>query len=571
MANKSLFSSLKSLLRRADARNEAGGPAYALDARTALAQLAATGCFNGTFYSDANAQLELLERLIAHVNDNVFLAKLAIYSRERAFLKDMPAALTAILAARDTVLFHKVFDRVIDNGRMLRTLFQMIRSGQFGKRSLSSSAQRAFQRWLNTASVEQLLSASIGNDPSLRDILRLARPTPTDNGRRALFGWLTNKAVDKWAPATEADLAEQVQLLRAFRTAETDEQQIALLQKLNARWDLLADSAKGPKVWAAMARTMGPQALRMNLNTLRRHGVFEPQPGRFAQQMAKLLPRLGWSEEAPSDGQLMVQYVAGRLADENEIRRSRQFPYQYLAAYLNAADDLPSAIKVALHKAAESACGNIPVLSGPIVIGLDVSGSMRSPVTGYREAGSTTRMRCVDVAALVAAALLRRNPDSVVIPFDTRVHAVKVDPSDSILSLAERLAKYGGGGTDCSLPLVAANRMYSGRRFAGVVMVSDNESWVYQGRANAHGLRGTTGLLSEWQKFTQNQVRLQGHGSPGPKLICIDLQPNTTTQAPERSDILNVGGFSDAVFEVIAAFIGGDAGRFTSEVEAVVL
>ena len=34
----------------------------------------------------------------------------------------------------------------------------------------------------------------------------------------------------------------------------------------------------------------------------------------------------------------------------------------------------------------------------------------------------------------------------------------------------------------------------------------------------------------------------------GPKLICIDLQPNTTTQAPERSDILNVGGFSDAVF-----------------------
>ena len=27
-------------------------------------------------------------------------------------------------------------------------------------------------------------------------------------------------------------------------------------------------------VWAALARKMGPQALRMNLNTLLRHGVF---------------------------------------------------------------------------------------------------------------------------------------------------------------------------------------------------------------------------------------------------------------------------------------------------------
>jgi 60 kDa SS-A/Ro ribonucleoprotein len=73
---------------------------------------------------------------------------------------------------------------------VLRTLFQMVRSGQFGRTSFSSSLQRALQRWLNEASVGKLLSASIGSDPSLRDVLRMARPTPTDNARRALFGWL---------------------------------------------------------------------------------------------------------------------------------------------------------------------------------------------------------------------------------------------------------------------------------------------------------------------------------------------------------------------------------------------
>ena len=553
MANRTLFSSLKSILPRATVRNEAGGPAYALEPKHALAQFAATGCFNGTFYAGAETQLATLKTLIDQVNDNVYLTKLAVYARERACMKDMSAALAATLAARDTVLFHQVFDRVIDNGRVLRTLFQMIRSGQFGKKSLSSSLQRAFQRWLNSASPEKLLSASIGHDPSLRDILRMARPTPADNSRRALFGWLTDKEQSKWVPATESDLPEQVRLLVEFRHAETPEQQVALLQgdegrpALRVRWDLLADTAKGPEVWAAIARTMGPQALRMNLNTLQRHGVFQDTE--------------------------LVQYVADRLADENEIRRSRQFPYQYFAAYLNVSNEIPNAIKASLHKAAEIACGNVPELPGPVVIGLDVSGSMQSAITGNRGRGATSKMRCVDVAALVAAAILRRNPDSVVIPFDTRAFDVKVDPSDSILSLSERLAKHGGGGTDCSLPLQMANAKFSKRKFAGAVLVSDNESWITKGRPYYGGRNGATGVMTEWQKFVDNQSRLPQApgGNAAPKLICIDLQPYQTTQAPERGDILNVGGFSDAVFEVIAAFLSGDAGRFVTEVEATEL
>ena len=43
MANKTLFSSIKSRLPRADTKNEAGGRAYKLTPKQALAQLAATG------------------------------------------------------------------------------------------------------------------------------------------------------------------------------------------------------------------------------------------------------------------------------------------------------------------------------------------------------------------------------------------------------------------------------------------------------------------------------------------------------------------------------------------------
>ena len=61
--------------------------------------------------------------------------------------------------------------------------------------------------------------------------------------------------------------------------------------------------------------------------------------------------------------------MADRIAEESEIRRGKQFPYQYFAADLK----VPKNIRTSLHNAAEIACGNVPELPGPVVIGLDTS------------------------------------------------------------------------------------------------------------------------------------------------------------------------------------------------------
>ncbi len=52
--------------------------------------------------------------------------------------------------------------------------------------------------------------------------------------------------------------------------------------------------------------------------------------------------------------------------------------------------------------------------------------------------------------------------------------------------------------------------------------------------------------------------------NPAAKLVCLDIQPYQTTQAQSRNDVLNIGGFSDAVFEVIAAFADGESGPETA-------
>jgi len=83
------------------------------------------------------------------------------------------------------------------------------------------------------------------------------------------------------------------------------------------------------------------------------------------------------------------------------------------------------------------------------------------------------------------------------------------------------------------------------RHFASCVLVNDQSSWV------GAGLGGSTAVVARRQTFVANQRRLGGKAA-APKPVCIDIQPYLTSQASDHSNILNVGGFSDAVFSVVS-------------------
>ena len=121
MANKTLFQSLRgaTLVPKTDSVNEAGGRAYELSPKQALAQYALTGCLNSTYYASADDQLANVLALAEKV-DADFVAKTAVYARQKGFMKDMPALLCASLSTKDPQLLRAVFDRVIDDGKMLR-------------------------------------------------------------------------------------------------------------------------------------------------------------------------------------------------------------------------------------------------------------------------------------------------------------------------------------------------------------------------------------------------------------------------------------------------------------------
>jgi len=515
MANKTLFASLRdALIPKTDTVNSEFAPAYALAPKQALAQYAATGCFGRTFYATADEQLTRVLELCDAV-DAKFVAQVAIYSRTQSFMKDMPALLCAWLSARDARLHQAVFARVIDNARMLRTYVQILRSGVVGRKSLGTAPKRLVRDWLSSRDEDALFSSSAGQSPSLADIVKMVHPKPAGAQREAFYGYMLGRSYDANA------LPKLVMQFERFKAGQD-------LDLPDLPFMLLSALPLSRKDWVGIAKNASWQTTRMNLNTFARHGVFEEDT--------------------------LAGLIAARLRDAAEIRRARVFPYQLLTAYQNCDAAVPQEVRDALQDAMELAIANVPSIEGRVVVCPDVSGSMKSPVTGHR-AGSTTSVRCVDVAALVAASVLRKNQTATVLPFEQTVVPVDLNSRDSVMTNAGRLASIGGGGTNCSAPVRLLNQQKAKADL--VLFVSDNESWVDQGRG-----RGTA-LLAEWSEFRQR--------NPKARLVCLDIQPNQTTQAAERADILNIGGFSDQVFNVISAFASGqlEADHWIARIEAV--
>jgi len=502
MANKGLFASaVAKLLPRADTVNREGAAAYAYGPEAKLAQLAATGTLSDNFYGVAETQLaDVLQA--AQAVDPYFVAQAAIYARRSGAMKDMPALLAAYLTVADPDLAVPVFSRTIDNGRMLRTFVQIMRSGQVGRTSLGSRPKRLVQRWLEQASMPQLMAAATGKDPSLADVVRMVHPKSADAARKAFYGWLIGRPYD--AAALPAEIA-------AFEAWKADRS--LPLPPVPFEW--LTALPLTAEDWAVLSTRIGWQALRMNLNTLGRNGAFDVAG--------------------------VTQAVAARLTDADAIAKVRPMPYQLMVALGQAGDGVPLKVQAALEDALEQSLVRVPSVPGRIVVCPDVSGSMSSPATGYRK-GASSKVRCIDVAALVAAAMLRTNREARVMPFEQSVVELKLEANARVAANATKLAAIGGGGTNVSAPLAMLNAERA--KVDLVVIVSDNESWVDASR------RGSTATMQEWNKLkTRN---------PGAKLVCVDIQPYGTTQAQSRADILNVGGFSDAVFDTIARFASGE-------------
>lgn len=546
--NQNLFAAPSVRTPASDRSNHESAPAYLHTSEHALIQLAFTGTFNSTFYVKGKDQLENAKKLSMDVSPRR-LAQIAIAGRQHGYMKDAPAFLLCLLSQRDTTLFAKAFPKVITNAKMLRTYTQMALSGQAGKLiNLASGVhRRMYQQFFDDLSAEAIFNGDVGDKPSLVNVIRLAHVRPNTKEKEAVFQYIFNREF-KWTHtkgkslgSTYDDLPQIVQDFDAYKNGrEFGEYKVP---KVDYR--LIEGLLKFNYEWAEVMMNSSFYMVFKNLATAVRQGVLNV-PG-------------------------MEDILIEKLTNREDILRSKVFPYQIFQAYLKnkANGNLPHRLNEALQDALDISLENVPPL-GKVYIACDVSQSMSDPYTGDQDEGRigptygytvSSKTRRVDVAALIASAMLRTNRDATVVPFNGQCIPLHLNSRDSVVTNAEKLSALCRGGTNCSHPLIQAKQ--KGLEFDTFVLISDNESWL--DTKNRWNPNNSVQLHAAWQ---DTKKRL-----PNARMINIDLTPNTTTQVKERPDVLQVAGFSDSCFNVMAAFRrGGNSKDFwASELDKIEL
>jgi 60 kDa SS-A/Ro ribonucleoprotein len=480
-------------------RNEAGGRAYERDPQEALAQFAVTGMLDNTAYLTGEQQLDTLLTVARQVSPE-FLAKTLVYARDKAYMKETPALLLALLATRDSYWFHLAAPHVLTNGRMVRNFFRVIRSGKVGRRGFAGNGilRKAVSAWINSESAQGLLYASVGNDPTLRDIIRLVRPHPISDEQSAILRYFTRGEV-------VADTPEIIQRYEQLKRLVEDGVDPSLDMLRGLPFEKLTSLPLTPAVWKQLARQASWTQTRMHLNAFAKHGVYDEKP--------------------------LVHELAAKLLTR---KPNQLFPYQMFNTLEHLDPAVPSELRMALEALLEqgSILDGFPRSFPDTLLLLDTSGSMKHIVN------TRSVVTFMQIAALFAAVILRNSEQATVYGFNAQARELQLGKSALISELTHSLSWLANGGTDLAQGFILANQNHLKAKL--VVVLSDNQSWAGD-QSGPH-----TPAMMQWQLYKQRV--------PDAKLALIDIAPSVSTQVRTDNDVINIAGYGDAVFTMLTEF-----------------
>jgi 60 kDa SS-A/Ro ribonucleoprotein len=250
--------------------------------------------------------------------------------------------------------------------------------------------------------------------------------------------------------------------------------------------------------------------------------------------------------------------VVGRLGDAEGLRRARVHPLAVLVALRTYAWGrgargegrwTPVAQVVdALDRAFYLTFGNAPSTGKRMMLALDVSGSMGSPVHGL------PNVNCREASAAMALVTAASEPNHRFVAFtrgthpsrwtathgsayDTGLSPLAISPRQRLDDVVNAISDLPFGGTDCALPMVEALK----HRWPVDVFVvyTDNETWA--------------GTIHPAQALREYRERM---GIPA-RLVVVGMASNGFSIAdPDDAGMLDVVGFDTATPQVIGDFAG---------------
>lgn len=450
--------------------NKEGHVAYKMSEKSKLVTQVLTSFFNEKkFYGDNSAEMqETIKRVIQ--KDPEFVSKLAVFARREFNMRSVAHVLTAYLAHEEK---GKPFVRSTVKGVSLRgddvTEIMSFYLATFGK-----PIPNSLKKGINDVLIgfdEYTLAKYKGEGKAvkMRDLLCMCRPKPQTKAQEAL-----------WKRCLEGNLA----------IPETWETQLSANGNNAETWEKLIDSGK-----------VGYMALLRNLRN-----IIQANPRNVYKVLAK-------------------------LSDPVAVRKSRQLPFRFLAAYktLALSGRVASDVLDALEAAIDASVENLTKITGKTVIAIDVSGSMSSPISEKSE------IRCCEVAMLIGLIANRICDSAIVYTFDTNIKKLTVPKRAGLLYAAVNESMCGGG-TNMGLPFqqMIRDRIEADR----VIIISDN---MCNRGTSYYNSSPVQALANEYRRVSGCDIWVHA----------IDCMGYGTQQfAGPKTNI--IAGWSEKVFDFIA-------------------
>jgi hypothetical protein len=393
-----------------------GASAFTKDLRTEFFTLALSNFVGeNTFYESGkdrdNRFVALINQLCLTPEDTDWLANCIVWLRDSANMRTA-AVVASVEYAR---LWHK--DASKTGREVIReTLTRADEPAEalayylstYGKpipyaikRGIADAATKLY----NPYSVNKYDAAGHAVRPG--DVIELCHPKPQDQAQADLFRYIieTRKGRDEitWTDHL-ADLA-QLKEWHKNPTLET-------MPKL-ATWETLSSHTKmDAKAWEAIIPQMGYMARLRNLRNFTEQGVDDK----------------------------VLDDLANYLCDPENVAKSRQLPFRFYNAYLNASTRFAWSIE----KAMRLSVSNIPEFEGETLILIDTSGSMSMAMS---QRGT---MRMHQAAALFGSAVASRSKKAHTYVYATTCARVDLKGDDILknVQIIEQASGKVGHGTN---------------------------------------------------------------------------------------------------------------------------
>lgn len=335
--------------------NHEGAEAYKLTPEMELYTAVVTASLQNKFYESSNDTLTRIRSLVTKVEPE-FAWKLAIYAREQMHLRSIPMVL-AVELARMKRGSRKGTARVIQRADELTEILSYYKQSNGGKlKPLSQSIKRGVTDAFGKFDEYQFAKYNRDSEITIRDAMFLTHPTPSTPETEALFKKITDETLA--VPYTW-----EVQLSEAGKNGTTKKQV----------WEQLIDSNK-----------VGYLALLRNLRNILEADV------------------------SPTHVEKVINY----LSNPQAVKKSRVFPFQFLAAFRElrgVQSGLTETVRGALQAAVRASVENIAGfdINTRVLIASDVSGSMNSPVS------EKSKMQYYDVGMVLSRLLQYRSKNVI--------------------------------------------------------------------------------------------------------------------------------------------------------------